>query len=82
MLDYSLIQMDGGVSFLHSPAHVFTPSFFLQGFQELMNPTEVFACENGTLFFHQDENFFLAFGEIILLPVCVFFVCSFKCEQT
>lgn len=35
----------------------------LQGFQELLSPTEVFACENSTLFFYHDENFFLAFGE-------------------
>lgn len=30
-----------------------------------MSPTDVFACENNTLVFHQDETFFLAFGEIL-----------------
>ncbi|XP_031732724.1 uncharacterized protein LOC116399603 [Anarrhichthys ocellatus] len=40
-----------------------------KGFLDLMSPTEVFACENGTLFFHQDENFFLAIGHTMRLPV-------------
>lgn len=39
------------------------PLSSLQGILGLFSPTEVFACENGTLFFYQDENFFLAFGE-------------------
>ncbi|KAL6117081.1 uncharacterized protein ACO6RY_14943 [Pungitius sinensis] len=34
-----------------------------------MSPTEVFACENGTLFFHQGEDFFLAIGHTQRLPV-------------
>ncbi|XP_035537038.1 uncharacterized protein LOC118342556 [Morone saxatilis] len=45
------------------------PTIFTESFLELMNPTEVFACESGTLFFHQDENFFLAVGHTIRLPV-------------
>lgn len=28
----------------------------------LLEPSEVFACENGATFLHQDENFFLAVG--------------------
>lgn len=54
-------------------ANLDDPLFFLQGFLELMSPTEVFACENGTLFFFQDDNFFLAFGEIVFV-FCVFSV--------
>ncbi|KAM8910549.1 uncharacterized protein AB9W97_006875 [Spinachia spinachia] len=34
-----------------------------------MSPTEVFACENGTLFFHQDKDFFLSIGHTKRLPV-------------
>ncbi|XP_029901587.1 uncharacterized protein LOC115355077 isoform X2 [Myripristis murdjan] len=34
-----------------------------------LSATEVFACENGTLFFHQDENFILAIGHTLRLPV-------------
>ncbi|XP_038594782.1 uncharacterized protein LOC119918224 isoform X1 [Micropterus salmoides] len=45
------------------------PTTATKGFLELMSPTEVFACENGTLFFHQDENFFLGIGYTMRLPV-------------
>ncbi|XP_042259731.1 uncharacterized protein LOC121891067 isoform X1 [Thunnus maccoyii] len=45
------------------------PTNSTQAILELLSPTEVFACENGTLFFHQDENFFLAFGYSTRLPV-------------
>ncbi|XP_044042924.1 uncharacterized protein LOC122871633 [Siniperca chuatsi] len=45
------------------------PTTVTKRFLELMSPTEVFACENGTLFFHQDENFFLAIGHTMRLPV-------------
>ncbi|XP_068443137.1 uncharacterized protein [Clinocottus analis] len=34
-----------------------------------MSHTDVFACENGTLFFHQDESFFLAIGHTSRLPL-------------
>ncbi|XP_034019822.1 uncharacterized protein LOC117504462 [Thalassophryne amazonica] len=40
-----------------------------QGVMQLLNPTEVFACENGTLLFHQHENFTLAIGHTKRLPV-------------
>jgi len=43
----------------------FEPSFSLQDFLDSMRPTDVFACENGTLFFHQDEDFFLAIGVML-----------------
>ncbi|CAK6959968.1 uncharacterized protein LOC122975499 isoform X2 [Scomber scombrus] len=45
------------------------PTDATQAILELLSPTEVFACENGTLFFHQDENFFLAYGYSMRLPV-------------
>ncbi|KAK2858713.1 hypothetical protein Q5P01_003333 [Channa striata] len=45
------------------------PTNTTKGFLDLLGPTEVFACENGTLFFHQDENFFLATGHSLHLPV-------------
>ncbi|KAM3588284.1 uncharacterized protein V6R79_025369 [Siganus canaliculatus] len=40
-----------------------------EGFLDLINSLEVFPCENGTLFFHQDENFVLALGHTEHLPV-------------
>lgn len=64
--------MDGHGSTSHN--YFDGPSFFLQGFLDSMSPTEVFACENGTLFFHQDENFFLAIGEIICLCLLSMFL--------
>ncbi|XP_028256405.1 uncharacterized protein LOC114432539 [Parambassis ranga] len=36
---------------------------------DLLSPTELFACENGTIFFHQDDNFFLAVGHTLRFPV-------------
>ncbi|XP_054480735.1 uncharacterized protein LOC129112596 [Anoplopoma fimbria] len=45
------------------------PTSATKGFLDSMSPTDVFACENGTLFFHQDENFFLAIGHTMRLPV-------------
>ncbi|XP_029317746.1 uncharacterized protein LOC115028247 isoform X2 [Cottoperca gobio] len=45
------------------------PTSATKGFLEMLSPSEVFACENGTLFFHQDENFFLAIGHTRRLPV-------------
>ena len=44
-----------------------------QGFLELLSPNEVFACENGTTFIHQDESFFLAVGEDPLLVAILLF---------
>ncbi|XP_056223909.1 uromodulin-like 1 [Seriola aureovittata] len=38
------------------------PTNATKGLLDSLSNTEVFACENGTLFFHQDQNFFLAFG--------------------
>ncbi|XP_040886111.1 KRR1 small subunit processome component homolog isoform X2 [Toxotes jaculatrix] len=45
------------------------PTNATKGFLDLLSPAEVFACENGTLFFHQDENFFLAVGHTVRLPI-------------
>nr|XP_046235025.1 uncharacterized protein LOC124053678 [Scatophagus argus] len=45
------------------------PTSATKRFLDLMSPTEVFACESGTLFFHQDENFFLAIGYTMSFPV-------------
>lgn len=47
----------------------YTCVFVLQGFLELLEPTEVFACESGTMFLHQDENFFLAVGRKNILTL-------------
>ncbi|KAF3704883.1 Pancreatic secretory granule membrane major glycoprotein GP2 [Channa argus] len=45
------------------------PTNGTKGLLDLLSPAEVFACENGTLFFHQDDNFFLAIGHSMRLPV-------------
>nr|XP_033470436.1 uncharacterized protein LOC117249140 [Epinephelus lanceolatus] len=45
------------------------PTSATKAILESVGPTEVFACENGTVYFHQDENFFLAFGHTTRLPV-------------
>ncbi|KAM7377904.1 hypothetical protein PAMA_013019 [Pampus argenteus] len=45
------------------------PTNTTQAILESLSPSEVFACENGTLFFYQDENFFLSFGHSMRLPV-------------
>ncbi|XP_030576299.1 uncharacterized protein LOC115773608 [Archocentrus centrarchus] len=45
------------------------PTNATKDFLTLLSPTEVFACENGTVFFHQEENFFLALGHTMRLPV-------------
>lgn len=61
---------------------MFDPSvFFLQDFLDMMNPTEVFACENGTIFFYQDENLLLATGEIILFYVFSMFFNTLRHKQ-
>ncbi|XP_058479744.1 uncharacterized protein LOC131455897 isoform X1 [Solea solea] len=38
-------------------------------FLDSLSPSEVFACENNTAFFHQDEDFFLATGHTMRFPV-------------
>ncbi|XP_059182114.1 uncharacterized protein LOC131960859 isoform X2 [Centropristis striata] len=40
-----------------------------KSFLDMMSPTEIFACENSTIYFHQDDNFFLAIGHTMRLPV-------------
>ncbi|XP_073336944.1 uncharacterized protein [Pagrus major] len=45
------------------------PTSHTKAFLELLSPAEVFACENGTFYFHQEENFFLAFGHTMRPPV-------------
>ncbi|XP_028427026.1 uncharacterized protein LOC114550440 isoform X1 [Perca flavescens] len=45
------------------------PTSVTKSFLDMMSPNEVFSCENGTLFFHQDENFFLALGHTMHAPV-------------
>nr|XP_019955532.1 PREDICTED: uncharacterized protein LOC109637536 isoform X2 [Paralichthys olivaceus] len=51
------------------PKPLENPTNATQSFLDLMSPTEVFACENGTVFFYQDEDFFLAAGHTLRLPV-------------
>ncbi|XP_061662672.1 uncharacterized protein LOC133493380 isoform X2 [Syngnathoides biaculeatus] len=43
----------------------------IQSVLDLLDPSDAFPCENGTLFFYQDENFFLAFGHSARYPVKV-----------
>ncbi|KAM8740487.1 uncharacterized protein AB9X84_020315 [Acanthopagrus schlegelii] len=45
------------------------PTSGTQAFLKSMSPAEVFACENGTFYFHQEENFFLAFGHTMRPPI-------------
>ncbi|XP_035466913.1 uncharacterized protein LOC118286514 isoform X2 [Scophthalmus maximus] len=45
------------------------PTNATKSFLDSLSPTEVFACENGTVFFHQDEHFFLAVGHTVRLPI-------------
>ncbi|XP_068163619.1 uncharacterized protein [Antennarius striatus] len=45
------------------------PTNATKAFLEMMSPTEVFTCENGTSFFYQNENIFLAVGHTTRLPV-------------
>lgn len=48
--------------------HVYIKNFYtastvlFQGLLEMLDPSEVFACESGAMFLHQEENFFLAVG--------------------
>ncbi|XP_074554894.1 uncharacterized protein LOC141810930 [Halichoeres trimaculatus] len=46
-----------------------TPTTSTKEFLETMNADDVFACESGTVFFHQDEDFFLAIGHTLRHPV-------------
>ncbi|XP_035003445.1 uncharacterized protein LOC118101637 [Hippoglossus stenolepis] len=45
------------------------PTNATESFLDSMSPTDVFACENGTVFFYQGEDFFLAAGHTLRLPV-------------
>nr|XP_020505189.1 uncharacterized protein LOC109995715 [Labrus bergylta] len=45
------------------------PTSFTKSTLDMMSPDEVFACELGTIFFHQDEHFFLTIGHTRRLPV-------------
>ncbi|CAB1454943.1 unnamed protein product [Pleuronectes platessa] len=45
------------------------PEKATENFLDSMSPTDVFACESGTVFFYQDEDFFLAAGHTMRLPV-------------
>ncbi|XP_055081739.1 uncharacterized protein LOC129456703 [Periophthalmus magnuspinnatus] len=45
------------------------PSRATQSFLHRLGPSEVFACENSTLFFHQEDDFFLAIGYTRRLPL-------------
>ncbi|XP_072309642.1 uncharacterized protein [Eucyclogobius newberryi] len=40
-----------------------------ESFLQALDPAEVFACENRTLFFHQETDFFLAIGYSTRLPL-------------
>ncbi|RVE56363.1 hypothetical protein OJAV_G00220460 [Oryzias javanicus] len=51
----------------HKPSE--HPTNATKDFLALRSPAEVFACENGTTFFHQDENFFLAVGHTSRFPM-------------
>ncbi|XP_054609684.1 uncharacterized protein LOC129168434 isoform X2 [Dunckerocampus dactyliophorus] len=59
--------MQTKVSGRHKPQE--HPSFTTQVMLDLLDPNEVFPCENGTIFFYQDENFFLAFGHSVSYPI-------------
>ncbi|XP_023205701.1 uncharacterized protein LOC111611806 isoform X1 [Xiphophorus maculatus] len=58
-----MIKITGKHKPLEQPANA------TKGFLELLEPTEVFACESGTTFLHQDENFFLAVGHTLRFPI-------------
>ncbi|XP_034530098.1 uncharacterized protein LOC117805478 [Notolabrus celidotus] len=45
------------------------PTTSTMEFLDTMNANEVFPCEHGTVFFHQDEHFFLAIGHTQRHPV-------------
>lgn len=45
------------------------PTSETQSVLQRLHSSEVFACENSTLFFHQDQDFFLAIGYTSRLPV-------------
>ncbi|XP_024857903.1 uncharacterized protein LOC108249374 [Kryptolebias marmoratus] len=45
------------------------PTNSTQSFLKSLDPTEVFACEEGTAFLHQEENFFLAVGHTFRFPI-------------
>ncbi|KAM6961518.1 uncharacterized protein LKV04_020529 [Tautogolabrus adspersus] len=45
------------------------PTSFTKSTLDVMSSDEVFACEHGTIFFYQDEHFFIAIGHTRRLPV-------------
>ncbi|KAI4798678.1 hypothetical protein KUCAC02_020562 [Chaenocephalus aceratus] len=45
------------------------PTSATKGFLEMLSTTEVFACENSTLFLYQDGHFFLAIGHTMRFPI-------------
>ncbi|XP_041637324.1 uncharacterized protein LOC121505835 [Cheilinus undulatus] len=45
------------------------PASFTKGVLDTLSSDEVFACEDGTIFFLQDEHFFLAIGHTRRLPL-------------
>ncbi|CAJ1055608.1 uncharacterized protein LOC117805478 [Xyrichtys novacula] len=45
------------------------PRVNIKSFLDLISANEVFACETGTVFFHQDEHFFLAMGHTWRHPI-------------
>ncbi|KAK7878138.1 hypothetical protein WMY93_031219 [Mugilogobius chulae] len=45
------------------------PTSATQSFLQMLSPSEVFACENTTLFFRQEKDFFLAIGHTSRLPL-------------
>ncbi|XP_061923042.1 uncharacterized protein LOC133662882 isoform X1 [Entelurus aequoreus] len=45
------------------------PTFTTQSMLDLLDPYEDFPCKNGTLFFYQEDNFFLALGHSASYPI-------------
>ncbi|KAM9704970.1 uncharacterized protein ACNS7B_001363 isoform 1-T1 [Menidia menidia] len=45
------------------------PTNTTKGFLQLLSQDEVYACEGGTTYLHQDEGFFLAVGHTLRFPV-------------
>ncbi|XP_015233908.1 PREDICTED: uncharacterized protein LOC107087068 [Cyprinodon variegatus] len=45
------------------------PTKATKGLLEMLDLSEVFACESGAMFLHQEENFFLAVGHTTRFPI-------------
>ncbi|KAI9527855.1 hypothetical protein NQZ68_026903 [Dissostichus eleginoides] len=45
------------------------PTSATKGFLAMLSTTDVFACENSTLFLYQDDHFFLAIGHTMRFPI-------------